>query len=141
MMLGEFCEWLRTRTNQQHRPYQEETISAYREAGAALSAWMTKTRLEVDFTGIDTKALNRFFRWYYDNHGQGETNTEQRNLRHLFTWLEAEYDNPHPYTDGLNRYAHAKTRPSTLSQEFIVDLLEITGGGRGRGSRTLVITP
>jgi hypothetical protein len=77
LMLGEFCEWLRTRTNQHHRPYQEETISAYREAGAALSAWMTRIGMEADFTGVDTKALNRFFRWYYDNHDQGGTNTKQ----------------------------------------------------------------
>jgi hypothetical protein len=46
-------------------------------------------------------ALNQFFRWYYGEHGQGGTKTKQRNLRHLSAWLEAEYDNPHPYTDDL----------------------------------------
>ena len=76
--------------------------------------------------------LNRFFRDYHGAHGQGGPNTKQRNLRHLFTWLEIEYDHPHPYTDDLNRYAPVKTRPSTLSTEFIKDLLEVTGNGRGR---------
>jgi site-specific recombinase XerD len=59
-------------------------------------------------------------------------NTKQRNLRHLFTWLEAQYDHPHPYTEDLNRYAPVRTRPSTLSTEFVKDLLDVTGGGRGR---------
>jgi len=72
--------------------------------------------------------LNRFFRDYHATHGQGGTNTKQRNLWHLFTWLEAEYGHPHPYTDGLNRYAPVKTRPSTLSLDLIKDLLEVTGG-------------
>jgi hypothetical protein len=32
--------------------------------------------------------LNRFFRDYNATHTLGGTNTKQRNLRHLFTWLE-----------------------------------------------------
>jgi len=35
---------------------------------------------------------------------RGGTNTKQRNLRHLFTWLEATYDHPHPCTDELSRF-------------------------------------
>jgi hypothetical protein len=62
---------------------------------------MTRNGPEADFTACDTATLNRFFRWYYDEHGQGGTSTKQRNLRHLFTWLEAEYGHPHPYTDVL----------------------------------------
>jgi site-specific recombinase XerD len=132
LMISEFGDWLRSRTNRHKRPFQEETISAYRDAAIALDAWMTRTGLGTDFTGCGTAALNQFFRWYYERHGQGGTNTKQRNLRHLFTWLEAEYDHPHPYTDDLVRYAPAKVRPATLAAEFIKDLLEVTGGGRAR---------
>ena len=42
--------------------------------------------------------LNGFFRDYNAAHTRGGTNTKQRNLRHLFTWLEAECDHPRPYT-------------------------------------------
>jgi integrase/recombinase XerD len=63
---------------------------------------------------------------------QNGTNTKQRGLRHLFTWLEEAYDHPHSYTSKLNRYSAVKTRPSTLAHSFIADLLEVTGGGRAR---------
>jgi integrase/recombinase XerD len=65
-------------------------------------------------------------------HGQTGTNTKQRNLRHLLTWLEGAYGHPHPYTDQLNRYAPLKVRPSTLSLQFVADLLEVTGNGQAR---------
>ena len=58
--------------------------------------------------------------------------SKQRNLRHLFTWLAIEYGHPHPYTEGLVRYAPVKVRPSTLAADFIRDLLSATGGGRAR---------
>lgn len=132
LMISEFGEWLRSRTNKHKRPFQEDTISAYRDAAVALSAWMTREGLDTDFTGCDTAALNRFFRWYYGEYGQGGTNTKQRNLRHLFTWLEAEHGHPHPYTDDLARYAPVKTRPATLAADFIKDLLAVTGGGTAR---------
>jgi site-specific recombinase XerD len=132
MMISEFCQWLRSRTNQEKRPFQEETITAYKVAARALDAWMTTSEMDGDFTVCDTGLLNRFFRDYHAAHGQGGTNTKQRNLRHLFTWLEAEYDHPHPYTDDLNRYAPVKTRPSTLSLDFIRDLLAVTGGGKAK---------
>jgi site-specific recombinase XerD len=132
MQISEFCQWLRSRTNQEKRPFQEETVTAYKVAARALDAWMTASSVEGDFTACDTGVLNRFFRDYHAEHGQGGTNTKQRNLRHLFTWLEGEYDHPHPYTDELNRYAPVKTRPSTLSLDFIKDLLAVTGGGRGK---------
>ena len=133
VMISEYGEWLRTLTNRHGRPFQAETISAYRDAAVALSAWMTSSGLEADFTGCDTGALNRFFRAYLATHSQGGTNTKQRNLRHLFTWLGAEYGHPHPYTDGLVRYAPVKVRPSTLAADFIRDLLAVTGDGRARG--------
>lgn len=104
-MISEYGEWLRTQTNRHGRPFQAETISAYRDAAVALSAWMTSAGLEADFTGCDTAALNRFFRAYLAAHSQGGTNTKQRNLRHLFTWLAVEYGHQHPYTDALVRYA------------------------------------
>lgn len=33
-MISEFGDWLRSRTNKQKRPYQEETITAYSTGGA-----------------------------------------------------------------------------------------------------------
>jgi|SRR5579875_304611 len=133
MMISEFCEGLRTRTNRHGRPFQEDTVSAYRDAAIALDAWMTQTKLDADFTGCDTTVLNRFFADYLAAHCQTGTNTKQRNLRHLFTWLEETYGHPHPYTSGLHRYSPAKTRPSTLAKQFIADLLEATGNGHARG--------
>jgi hypothetical protein len=50
MMISEYGEWLRTRTNRHGRPFQAESISAYRDAAVALSAWMTSAGLEADFT-------------------------------------------------------------------------------------------
>jgi len=38
----------------------------------------------------DTATLNRFFREYYLEHGQGGTHTLQRNLIQLFGFLERE---------------------------------------------------
>ena len=131
-MISEYGEWLRSQTNRHRRPFQQETISAYRDAAVALSSWMTSAGLEADFTGCDTAALNRFFRGYLASHSQGGTNTKQRNLRHLFTWLATEYGHPHPYTEGLVRYAPVKVRPSTLAADFIKDLLSATGGGKAR---------
>jgi site-specific recombinase XerD len=135
MMISEFGDWLRTQTNKQHRPFQEETISAYCDAAAALSSWMESSGIEADFTACDSATLNRFFRAYLADHTQGGTNTKQRNLRHLFTWLAQAYDHPHPYTDALVRYAPSQGKPSTLSADFIKDLLEVTGGGKARDFR------
>jgi integrase/recombinase XerD len=132
MMISEFADWLRSRTNKHKRPFQEDTITAYCDAAVALDAWMTGTGLETDFTGCDTATLNSFFRSYLGEHSQGGTNTKQRNLRHLFTWLENTYDHPHPYTDDLQRYGPQSNRPVTLDSEFIAALLETTGGGRAQ---------
>ena len=89
MMISELCQWLRSRTNKEKRPFQEETITAYKVAARALDAWMTSCGLDGDFTACDTEVLNR--------------------------------------------YAPVKTRPSTLSTDFIKDLLEVTGS-RSSGS-------
>jgi integrase/recombinase XerD len=78
MMISEFCQWLRSRTNKEKRPFQEETITAYKVAARALDAWMTSAGLDGDFTACDTGTLNRFFRDYHAAHGQGGTNTKQR---------------------------------------------------------------
>jgi hypothetical protein len=111
MMISKFEQWLRSRTNQEKRPFHEETIVAYAKAARARDAWMTKQNVGGDFTACDTAMLNLFFRDYNDTHTRGGTNTKQRNLRHLFSWLEAEYDHPHPYTDELSRYAgHGASR-------------------------------
>jgi site-specific recombinase XerD len=132
MQVSEFQQWLRSRTNQEKRPFQDETITAYTVAARALDSWMTSQHIEGDFTTCDTGTLNRFFRDYHAAHTLGGTNTKQRNLRHLFNWLEAAYGHPHPYTDDLNRYAPVKGKPSTLSLDFIKDLLEVTGGGKAK---------
>lgn len=50
----------------------------------------------------------------------------------MFNFLERERGFATPYADGLNRYAAVKGRPKTLSEDFIDDLLEVTGGGRAR---------
>ena len=133
LMISEFRDWLGTRTNRNGRPFQPDTISAYADAAIALDAWMSAEGIEADFTGCDTRALNRFFAAYHAAHGQGGTNTKQRNLRHLFSWLERDHDHPHPYTEDLQRYSPAGNRPSTLAGGFITDLLEVTGSGRARG--------
>jgi hypothetical protein len=70
VMISEYGEWLRSQTNRYGRPFQQETISAYRDAAVALSSWMTSAGLEADFTGCDTAALNRFFRGYLASHSQ-----------------------------------------------------------------------
>jgi integrase len=76
--------------------------------------------------------LNRYFRDYYLERGQGGTHTAQRNLIQLFSYLQREHGHPTPYGEGLNRYPEVRGRPKTLGADFIDDLLEVTGGGRAR---------
>jgi len=118
--------------NKLDRPFQEHTITNYTDAAKSLHRWMTTKKIDEDFTACDTAVLNRFFTDYRKGHIQGGTNTLQRNLAHLFGWLEQACDHPDPYTARLNRYALVKKRPATLSEEFIKDMLEVTGGGRAR---------
>ncbi len=96
LMISEFRDWLRSRTNRNGRPFQADTISVYADAAIALDAWMTAEGVDADFTVCGTKMLNRFFAAYFAGHGRGGTSTKQRNLRHLFSWLEREHDHPHP---------------------------------------------
>jgi integrase/recombinase XerD len=131
--IAEFASWLRQQTSPKtKRPYQEKTVTLYCDAARALHQWMTAEKVDADFTECDTRMLNRFFAAYLKSHTQGGTNTHQRNLGHLFQWLEAVYGVPSPYTAMLQKYAPSKARPSTLADEFIADLLEVTGGGRAR---------
>jgi hypothetical protein len=102
----------------------------YCDAARALHQWMTTEKIDADFMAVDTSMLNRFFAAYLKSHTQGGTNTHQRNLAHLFQWLEAVYAVPSPYTAALQKYGPSKARPSTLADELIRDLLEVTGGGR-----------
>jgi hypothetical protein len=51
---------------------------------------MTANGTAGDFTVADTATLNRYFREYYLEHGQGGTHTLQRNLIQLFNFLEHE---------------------------------------------------
>ena len=132
LSISEFAASLREGVSKRKRPYQEHTITDYADAARALGRWMAADNVDGDFTACDTAMLNRFFAGYLKNHTQGGTNTLQRNLAHLFEWLDEAYGHPSPYTDRLHRYAPAKKRPATLAEEFIRDLLELTGGGRAR---------
>ena len=79
MQISEFTIWLRSRTNKHHRPFQADTIAAYADAARALSEWMNGHDIDGDFTACDAGVLNRFFADYLGGHGQGGTNTRQRN--------------------------------------------------------------
>jgi integrase/recombinase XerD len=129
---AEFEDYLRTTTNRDDRPYEEATINAYVSPAKHLDRWMTRTEITGDFTAAGTALLNRYFREYYREHGQGGTHTQQRNLRQLFNYLEAEHSTPTPYTGTLNLYAPVKGRPVTLDAGFVQELLEVTGDGRAR---------
>ncbi|GAA0431218.1 tyrosine-type recombinase/integrase [Streptomyces luteireticuli] len=143
--LDEYELHLRTTNNKHGRPFQEKTITAYKKPVLALNKWMTAEGMEGDFTACDTATLNVFFRWYYDTHDvpkspdgrggyTGGTNTLQRNMRGFFKWMAEEYDHPDPWADPkLQRYAAPKDMPpKTLSEEFIEDMLRVTGGGNPR---------
>ena len=109
--LAEFQGYLRTVNNRDGRPFEEKTITAYSDPAKSLDRWMTANGIDGDFTGVDTATLNRYFREYYLEHGQGGTHTQQRNLIQLFNFLERERGSATPYKDGLNRYAAVKGRP------------------------------
>lgn len=72
MMISEFCDSLRTRTNKKKLPFQEDTITAYKTAARALDAWMTEQEIEGDFTACDADMLDRFFADYLRGHGQAD---------------------------------------------------------------------
>lgn len=130
MQVSEFSAWLRAQTNKHKRPFQEETIRGYAETARALDLWMAGEGIDGDFTACSVEVLNRFFADYRNAHSQGGTNTRQRNLHHLFKWLALRYGHPDPWTEDLVRYGPVKSRPSTLAEDFIRDLLVVTGGGR-----------
>jgi integrase/recombinase XerD len=140
MAISEFAAWLREQTNKFDRPFQEHTITNYTDAARTLDRWMTAEKVDEDFTACDTAMLNRFFARYLKTHSQGGTNTLQRNLAHLFGWLDEVYDHPNPYTARLNRYAPTKKRPATLAEEFIKDMLEGPVVGRLVRSSTCATT-
>jgi transposase InsO family protein len=118
MMISEYTAWLRSATTKHGRPFQAGTVRDYAETARVLNRWMTGQGHDGDFTACDPALLNTFFAAYFAAHGRSGTNTRQRNLRHLFTWLEKTYGHPHPHTDALQRYSPVQTRPSTLAQEY-----------------------
>jgi site-specific recombinase XerD len=134
--LAEFEDYLRTVNNRDGRPYEEKTINAYVAPGRHLDKWLTANGINGDFTVADTALLNKYFREYYLERGQGGTHTQQRNLIQLFNYLQREQGHPSPYCNALNRYAEVKGRPKTLGADFVDDLLEVTGGGRARDFET-----
>lgn len=131
---------MRTANNKFGRPYEEATINAYVCPAKILDEWMTAKGIEGDFTVADTALLNRFFREYYRERGQGGTHTLRRNLIQLFNYLNRELGHPSLYASGLNRYAEVKGRPKTLDGDFIQALLEVTGEGARVTSRRPAIT-
>jgi hypothetical protein len=90
VMISEYCAWLRSRTSKQKRSFQEETITAYKVAARALDAWMTEEGIQDDFTGCDTRLLNRFFRAYAASHGHVGSQHADCGQR----WLVPERRNP-----------------------------------------------
>jgi hypothetical protein len=130
MQISEFSVWLGTQTSKHKRPFQEETIRGYAETARALDRWMDGEEIDGDFTACGVQVLNAFFAAYRNAHSQGGTSTRQRNLHHLFKWLALRYEHPDPWTGDIVRYGPVKSRPSTLAEGFIRDLLEVTGGGR-----------
>ena len=100
LSVSEFAVSLREGVSKRKRPYQEHTIMDYTDAARAFDRWMAASDIDGDFTACDTAMLNKFFADYLKDHTQGGTNTLQRNLAHLFEWLEQAYDNPSPYTAG-----------------------------------------
>ncbi|MBQ0963453.1 site-specific integrase [Streptomyces sp. RK23] len=146
-VLSDYATHLRASNNKRGRPYAPKTVTAYTKAARTLDRWLSTSPqvsaantagvVLTDFIQCDAPALNLFFRAHYDGgkgERQGGTHTLQRNLRPFFKWLHQEYDHPNPYDDSrLQRYAHPEdVRPTTLSEEFIRDLLQVTGGGNPR---------
>ncbi len=137
MQVSEFAAWLRTQTNKHKRPFQEQTIQGYSESARVLDRWMAAQEIDGDFTVCDVAMLNKFFVAYRAGHGQGGTNNRQRNLHRLLKWLATRYAHPDPWASPeLVRYGPVKSRPSTLAEDFIRDLLEVTGRSRGRRWRS-----
>jgi hypothetical protein len=120
--------WLRTQTNKHKRPFQEETIIGYAR------------EIDGDFTACDTAVLNEFFAAYRDSHTQGGTNTRQRNLHHLFTWLVRRYDHPDPWTPDLVRYVAAMAADLDAAMRLAVDGLRRAGYSWGEIAAPLGVT-
>ena len=108
--IADFCDYLRTTNNRNGRPYEEATVENYVFAARALDRWKIAEGIDGDFTVADTAMLNRFLRIYFRQHDQGGTHSQQRNMRHLFSYLAREAGHPHPYTDALHRYSEQKQR-------------------------------
>ena len=69
--ISEFEDYLRTTNNRDGRPYEEKTIENYAGPCRNLDTWMTANGIDGDFTVLDAATLNRYFRQYYLEHGQG----------------------------------------------------------------------
>jgi hypothetical protein len=70
-------EWLRSRTDQEKRPFHEKTVVACAKAARALATWMSKKKMDGDFTACDTAMLNSFFRDYNATYSRGGTNAKR----------------------------------------------------------------
>ena len=57
--------------NRTGRPFEEKALTAYSDPVKTLDRWMSANGIAGDFDAADTALLNRFFREYYLEHGQG----------------------------------------------------------------------
>lgn len=105
-LIAEFELHLSTTANKHGRPFQRRTIRLQvRRCPAPPLA--NGAGSSGRFTDCDVPTPNRFFRWYYQEHDvpksqngkggyTGGTNTVQRHLRALFTYLEDGVRPPEP---------------------------------------------
>jgi len=96
---------------------------------------MTASGISGDFTVVDTAMLNRYFREYFLDHGQGGTHTQQRNLIQLFSYLERERGAPSPYKDGLNGTRPSKGGPRRWTRGSSTNCSRSQGAGGPGTSR------
>lgn len=76
-------------------PGAHEFLRRVMRASGSRAAWVISMRFDPD----------------HREHGQGETNAQQRNLLPLFKFLHEEHGHPHPYTSKLNRNTEVKGKP------------------------------
>lgn len=123
--------YLRAVTNRRHKPYEEDTISAYLDAVISLEAFLARTEFPVGFQALGVADINAYLADYRARNGQGGTVTKQSNLRVFFAWLAREYqvDNVYLHPDR-NRYARGEEPPPVLADELIAALLRTTRNER-----------
>lgn len=124
-----FLDHLAVTPNKRGKPYSPMTIGPYRDAVISLGKYLTKVSFEGGYEDVTVAVLNGYLADYRANNSQGGVVTKQGNLRVFFAWLVEEYQAPEVYTDRKrHRYAREDDPAPLLSDEFLDDLLRITGG-------------